>query len=72
MWRRRVGGLAQETQGLGTKCIQNHGKSCGFCKSRPSRAGETTAKCIPTAFLQYFVTPLWHANADAPTPTTGN
>ena len=50
---------------FGAKCIQNHCKNCGFCKSRPSRAGETTAKCIPTAFLRCSVNPSWRADADA-------
>ena len=26
---------------------------------------ETTPRCIPTAFLQYFVNPSWHVDADA-------
>ena len=38
LWR-RGGGAAQEAQGVlsGAKCVQNHGKNYGFCKSRPSR-----------------------------------
>ena len=37
-------------------------KICCFCKSRPSRVHETTPRCIPTAFLQYFVNPSWRAD----------
>ena len=43
-WRSCSGGPGSP---FGAKCIQNHCKNHAFCKSRPSRLHETTAKCIP-------------------------